>query len=277
MPKLFRRSPNESVQTTTRRAARPGALAMLGPAFVAAVAYVDPGNFATNISGGAEFGYLLLWVIVAANLHGDAHPEPLGEDGHRDRAQPPGAVPRALPAAGHLGAVGAGRARRDGDRPRGVRRRGDRAQPAVRHPAVPGGPHHRRRLLRGARPPAPRPPPLRGSSSPGCSASILLGFLYDTLRIGFDAGDAAQGLHPGLRRHRQRAARHRHPRRDGHAARHLPALGADPAPDRRDDDRGAAPLLRFQRIDVTIAMGLAGIINMAMLIVAASLFHDARR
>jgi manganese transport protein len=40
----------------------------LGPAFIAAVAYVDPGNFATNIQGGAEFGYLLVWVIVASNL-----------------------------------------------------------------------------------------------------------------------------------------------------------------------------------------------------------------
>ena len=43
-------------------------LAMLGPAFVAAVAYVDPGNFATNIAGGARYGYLLLWVVLAANL-----------------------------------------------------------------------------------------------------------------------------------------------------------------------------------------------------------------
>ena len=41
---------------------------LLGPAFVAAVAYVDPGNFATNSSAGASFGYRLLWVIVAANL-----------------------------------------------------------------------------------------------------------------------------------------------------------------------------------------------------------------
>jgi manganese transport protein len=40
----------------------------LGPAFVAAVAYIDPGNFATNIAGGAQFGYLLLWVVLAANL-----------------------------------------------------------------------------------------------------------------------------------------------------------------------------------------------------------------
>ena len=45
-----------------------GALAMLGPAFVASVAYVDPGNFATNLQGGAQYGYLLLWVVLAANL-----------------------------------------------------------------------------------------------------------------------------------------------------------------------------------------------------------------
>ena len=43
-------------------------LILLGPAFVAAIAYVDPGNFATNFSAGAQFGYLLVWVIVAANL-----------------------------------------------------------------------------------------------------------------------------------------------------------------------------------------------------------------
>jgi len=40
----------------------------LGPAFVASVAYIDPGNFATNIAGGSEFGYRLLWVILASNL-----------------------------------------------------------------------------------------------------------------------------------------------------------------------------------------------------------------
>jgi len=44
------------------------ALPFFGPAFVAAIAYVDPGNFATNIAGGAKYGYLLLWVILAANL-----------------------------------------------------------------------------------------------------------------------------------------------------------------------------------------------------------------
>ncbi|MCV7031632.1 Nramp family divalent metal transporter [Mycobacterium sherrisii] len=41
---------------------------LLGPAFVAAIAYVDPGNVAANVSSGAQLGYLLLWVIVAANV-----------------------------------------------------------------------------------------------------------------------------------------------------------------------------------------------------------------
>jgi manganese transport protein len=43
-------------------------LPFLGPAFIASVAYMDPGNFATNIQGGAQYGYMLLWVILASNL-----------------------------------------------------------------------------------------------------------------------------------------------------------------------------------------------------------------
>src|SRR5690348_11977237 len=43
-------------------------LPFLGPAFIACVAYIDPGNFATNVAGGSKFGYRLVWVIVAANL-----------------------------------------------------------------------------------------------------------------------------------------------------------------------------------------------------------------
>ena len=45
-------------------------LPFLGPAFIASIAYMDPGNFATNISGGAQFGFMLLWVILASNLKG---------------------------------------------------------------------------------------------------------------------------------------------------------------------------------------------------------------
>jgi len=43
-------------------------LPFLGPAFIAAVAYLDPGNFATNITAGSKYGYMLLWVIAASNL-----------------------------------------------------------------------------------------------------------------------------------------------------------------------------------------------------------------
>jgi manganese transport protein len=52
----------------SRKGFLPRLLPFLGPAFVACVAYIDPGNFATNIQGGAEFGYMLLWVIVSSNL-----------------------------------------------------------------------------------------------------------------------------------------------------------------------------------------------------------------
>jgi manganese transport protein len=54
---------NAAIRATRRRR-----LALIGPAFVAAIAYVDPGNFATNVSAGSRYGYLLLWVIVTANL-----------------------------------------------------------------------------------------------------------------------------------------------------------------------------------------------------------------
>ena len=46
----------------------PRGLLLLGPAFVAAIAYVDPGNVAANLTGGARYGYMLVWVLVAANI-----------------------------------------------------------------------------------------------------------------------------------------------------------------------------------------------------------------
>jgi len=60
-----------AVEVLEGRSAKRGisrVLPFLGPAFVASVAYIDPGNFATNIQSGAQFGYMLLWVIVASNL-----------------------------------------------------------------------------------------------------------------------------------------------------------------------------------------------------------------
>src|SRR5256714_704468 len=67
--------PEESGTRAAARAALDGRkkgllaiLPFLGPAFIACVAYIDPGNFATNIAGGSAFGYKLLWVIALANL-----------------------------------------------------------------------------------------------------------------------------------------------------------------------------------------------------------------
>ena len=57
----------ERVLSGERRGVR-AVLPFLGPAFIAAVAYIDPGNFATNMAGGSRFGYMLLWVVLAANL-----------------------------------------------------------------------------------------------------------------------------------------------------------------------------------------------------------------
>jgi manganese transport protein len=62
----------KQAQAVLRGKSKKGKLAnllpFLGPAFIASVAYVDPGNFATNIAGGAQFGLTLLWVILASNL-----------------------------------------------------------------------------------------------------------------------------------------------------------------------------------------------------------------
>lgn len=60
--------PGSSLSLALRHGRFRGALAILGPAFVASVAYVDPGNFATNFAAGAQHGYQLVWVILMANL-----------------------------------------------------------------------------------------------------------------------------------------------------------------------------------------------------------------
>lgn len=59
---------NSRIDGTTGRTARKLRLALMGPAFIAAIGYIDPGNFATNIQAGASYGYQLLWVVVWANL-----------------------------------------------------------------------------------------------------------------------------------------------------------------------------------------------------------------
>ncbi len=62
------RSAAEILEGRSTRRGLARLLPFLGPAFIASVAYMDPGNFATNISAGAKYGYMLLWVIMASNL-----------------------------------------------------------------------------------------------------------------------------------------------------------------------------------------------------------------
>ena len=63
-----RTSAEEILEGSVRKGRLRRLLPFLGPAFIARIAYMDPGNFATHISGGAQFGFMLLWVILASNL-----------------------------------------------------------------------------------------------------------------------------------------------------------------------------------------------------------------
>jgi manganese transport protein len=272
MPKTLSPIVEESVGTTTRSAVRPGVLAMLGPAFVAAVAYVDPGNFATNISGGAEFGYLLLWVIVAANLLAMLIQNLSGKmgiaTGHNlpelCRIHFPRRATWGLWIQAELVAMATDLAEFVGA--------------AIALNLLFGVPLFEAGIITAIVSFAVLGLQRRGHRRfelviVGMLGVVLLGFLYDTLRIGFDGGEAAKGLIPGFA---------------GTDSVLLATgiLGATVMPhviylhsaltQRRivtttiEEKRR---LLRFQRVDVTIAMGLAGLANMAMLIVAASLFH----
>ena len=64
----IRTSAEEALSGNSKQGMIKRLMPFLGPAFIASVAYVDPGNFATNIQGGSEFGYTLLWVIIVSNL-----------------------------------------------------------------------------------------------------------------------------------------------------------------------------------------------------------------
>src|SRR5207237_565768 len=106
----------------------------------------------------------------------------------------------------------------------------------------------------------------------GLLGVIILGFLYDTLRIGFDASDAARGFIPGFQGTESvlLATGILGATVMPHVIYLHSALTQNRIPARDDGERRR--LLRFQRIDVVIAMGIAGAINMSMLIIAGSLF-----
>jgi manganese transport protein len=249
-----------------------GLLPYLGPAFVACIAYVDPGNFATNIASGAEFGYLLLWVILGANLMamliqnlsakiGIATGKNLPE---LCRERFPRPVTWGLWVQAELIAMATDLAEFVGA--------------AIALNLLFGVPLFPAGLITAVVAFAILGLQTRGYRRFELAVIfflgvILLGFLYDTLRIGADGGGVAGGFIPGF------AGGDSILLATGilgatvmphviylHSALTQNRLQARDAEERRR-------LLRFTRIDVTIAMGLAGLVNMSMLVIAASLFH----
>ena len=110
--------------------------AFAGPAYLVSVGYMDPGNWATDLEGGARFGYRLLWVLVMSNAMAILLQTLSARLGIVSRTRSGAGLPRNLSAAGQHGAVGALRDRDCRLRSGGGARRGDRAQPAVPHSAA---------------------------------------------------------------------------------------------------------------------------------------------
>jgi manganese transport protein len=247
-------------------------LTMLGPAFVASIAYVDPGNFATNVQGGAQFGYLLLWVVLAANLMAmliQYLSAKLGIVTDHDlpevvRARFPRTVTWGMWIQAELMAMSTDIAEFLGaaiglNLLFGV-------------PLLPAG------LMTGVIAFAILELQTRGFRRFELAISALLGiifagFLYETLRIGPSVHGSMRGLLPDLH---------------GSGSLYLAVgiIGATVMPHviylhsaltkgrmPCRDDRERSRVLRFERLDVIIALGLAGLVNMAMLAVAAKLFH----
>jgi manganese transport protein len=249
-----------------------GLMALLGPAFVAAVAYVDPGNFATNFTAGAQFGYRLAWVIAAANLMamlvqylsakvGVATGQDLPE---LCREHLPRGVSRGLWVQAELVAMATDLAEFVGAAiglnllfglpllPAGL----VTAVVAFGILALDQRGYRRFEL-----------------AIAGLLGLVLLGFAYDLVAVRPSGPDIAAGLVPHLS--------------GGHGMLLLVAgiIGATVMPHvvylhsaltkgrvSCSDDAERQQLMRFQRIDVVVALGAAGLINLAMLFVAAALF-----
>ncbi len=244
-------------------------LALFGAAFVAAVAYVDPGNFATNVAGGAEFGYMLLWTVLAANLMamliqflsaklgiatGRNLPELCRENFPRKTTWGLWVQAEIIAMATDLAEiVGA----------------------AIALNLLFGVPLFTGGLIGSALAFALLALHNRGyrrfeTAIIGLLGVILVGFLYEAFKIGPDASGVAEGFIPKL---------------DGtdslllavgiigatvmpHVIYLHSALTQNRISPRNDSERHE--LIRFQKVDVGLAMGIAGFINMSMLAIAAA-------
>jgi len=252
-------------------AGRWGRLRYFGPAFVAAIAYVDPGNFATNFSAGAEFGYLLLWVIVAANLMAmlvQTLSAKLGMATGRNlpencREQFPKPVSRLMWVQAELVAIATDLAEVIGG---AIALHLLFGIPLFVGGVITGIVAFALLALQGR---GYRPFEL---AIAGLLGVILLGFLSTLLRIPVDGGDLVAGLVPQF---------------DGADSLLLATgiLGATVMPhviylhsaltqSRMPADTPAQRrfLMRRQQVDVVVGMTLAGLVNAAMLIIAAALF-----
>jgi manganese transport protein len=247
-------------------------LAALGPAFVACIAYVDPGNFATNIAGGAKYGYLLLWVLLSANLMAMLIQNLSAKiglaTGHNlpelCREHFPGPVSWGLWVQAELIAMATDLAEFVGA--------------AIALNLLFGVPLFAAGLITAVAAFGILALQSLGyrrfeAVIAGLLGLIILGFLYDTLSIGFDGGEAAKGFIPGF------AGTDSILLATGilgatvmpHVIYLHSALTQNRIP--TNDDAERKRLLRFQRLDVTLAMGIAGLVNMSMLVIAASLFN----
>jgi manganese transport protein len=264
--------PPSALETLRSRGRIRTTLTLLGPAFVAAIAYVDPGNFATNIAGGAKYGYLLLWVILAANLMamliqslsakvGIATGKNLPE---LCRERFPRAVSVGLWVQAELIAMATDLAEFIGA--------------AIALNLLFGVPLFVAGLMTGVVAFGILALQQRGYRKfelaiGGLLGLILLGFLYDTLSVAHDVSGIARGFIPSF------AGTDSILLATGilgatvmpHVIYLHSSLTKDRIPARDDTERRA--LMRFGRVDVLIAMGVAGLINLSMLIVAGSLFH----
>lgn len=248
------------------------AAVVMGPAFVVAVAYVDPGNFATNMAGGAAHGYLLLWVIVSASLLAmfvQYQSAKLGIVTGRNlpelcREHYPRPVTKLLWVQAELVAMATDLAEFVGAAVALNLLFGVPLLPAALITAVVSfgilalAPLRRRRFE---------------SVIIGMLAIVLGGFLYQTLQLGPLTG-AAAGLVPGFA---------------GVDSVLLATgmLGATVMPHviylhsaltqrhHSTTPGGRRSALRASRTDIVVALGIAGMVNVSMLVVAAGAFHQA--
>jgi manganese transport protein len=247
-------------------------LFMLGPAFVASIAYVDPGNFATNVQGGAQFGYLLLWVVLAANLvamviqYLSAKLGIVTDHNYPEvvREHFPRAFTWAMWVQAEIMAMSTDLAEFIGA--------------AIGMNLLFGVPLFIAGLMTGVIAFGILAMQALGFRKFELAISALLGiifagFLYETLRIGPSVHGSLHGLIPNIQdtSYLYIAVGIVGATVMPHVIYLHSALTKGRMATRNDAEKKR--VLRFERLDVYIALGLAGLVNMAMLAVAGKLFH----